>query len=73
MLMCKVTATADFYKDCHSDRGWIGTNYRARTQILNALSLCLPIELAHALKWGLSFLFIFFDICFFVRARFLVP
>ena len=73
MLMCKVSATAAFYKERHSDNGWIGTRYRARTQILNALLLCLLIELAHALKRGLSFLFVLFDMWIFVRARFLVP
>ena len=73
MLMCKVTAAADFYKDCHSDRGWIGTKYRARAQILSAVLLCLLIELAHALRRGLSFLFVFSVMWIFVRARFLVP
>ena len=50
MLMCRVNATADFYKERHSDSGWIGTKYRTRAQILNALLLCLLIELALALK-----------------------
>ena len=60
MLMCRVNATADFYKERHSDSGWIGTKYRTRAQILSALLLCLLIALAHALKRGLSFLFVFF-------------
>ena len=60
MLMCRVSATADFYKERRTDSGWIGTESRARTQILNALLLCLFIEFAHALKRGLSFLFVFF-------------
>ena len=59
MLMCRVSATADFYKKRHSDSGWIGTKYRARTQIFGELMLCLLIELAIALKQGLSFLFNF--------------
>ena len=73
MLMCRVSATADFYNKRHSSSGWIGTKNRARTQILNALLLCLLIELAHALRRGLSFLFVFFVMWIFVRARFLVP
>ena len=63
MLMCRVNATADFYKERHSDSGWIGTKYRTRAQILSALLLCLLIELAHALKRGLSFLSVFVDKC----------
>ena len=73
MLMCRVSATADFYKERRTDSGWIGTKIRARTQILNALLLCLFIELAHALKRGLSFLFVFCVLWIFVRARFLAP
>ena len=73
MLMCRVSATADFYKERHSDSGWIGTKYRARAQILSAVLLYLLIELAHALKRGLSFLFVFVHKWTFVRARFLVP
>ena len=73
MLMCRVSATADFYNERHSDSGWIRTKIRARTQILNALLLCLLIELAHALKRGLSFLFVFVHKWTFVRARFLLP
>ena len=73
MLMCRVNATADFYKERHSDSGWISTNYRTRAQILNALLLCLLIGLALALKRGLSFLFVFVHKWTFVRARFLVP
>ena len=73
MLMCRVSATADFYKERRTDSGWIGTESRARTQILNALLLCLLIELAHALRRGLSFLFVFFVVWISVRARFLVP
>ena len=73
MLMCRVNATADFYKERHSDSGWIGTKYRTRAQILSALLLCLLIELAHALKRGLSFLFGFVRKWTFVRARFLLP
>ena len=59
MLMCRVNATADFYKERHSDSGWIETKNGARTQILSALMLRLLIDLAHALKRGLSFLFVF--------------
>ena len=73
MLMCRVSATADFYNERHSDSGWIGTKNRARTQILNALLLCLLIKLAHALKRGPSFLFVSCVMWIFVRARFLVP
>ena len=73
MLMGKVSAMADFYKERHSDSGWIGTNYRACTQILKTLLLCLLIDLTHALKLGLLFLFACFDMWVSVRARFLVP
>ena len=73
MLMGRASATADFYKERHSDSGWIGTINRARIQTLNALLLCLLIELAHALKRGLSCLFVFGHKWTFVRARFLVP
>ena len=73
MLMCRVSATADFYNERHSDSGWIGTKNRARTHSLNALLLCLLIELALALKRGLSFLFVSCVMWNFVRARFLVP
>ena len=73
MLMCKVSATADFYNERYSSSGWIGTKNRARTQILNALLLCFLIELAHALKRGLSFLSVFSDTLIFVQARFVVP
>ena len=73
MLLCRASATADFYNEHHLDNGWIGTKNRARTQILNALLLCFLIELAHALKRGLSFLFVFSDMWISVQARFLVP
>ena len=63
MLMCRVNATADFFKERHSDSGWIGTNYRTRAQILSALLFFFLIELANALKRGLSFLFVFVDKC----------
>ena len=53
MLMCRMNATADFYKERHSDSGWIGTKYRARAQILSAVLLFLLIEFALALKRGL--------------------
>ena len=61
MLMCRVSATADFYEERHSDSGWIGAKYWASTQISSALLLCLLIALARALKRGLSFLFVFAD------------
>ena len=72
MLMCRVSATADFYKERHSDSGWIGTKFRARAQMFCELLLCLLIELAHALKRGLSFLFVVVHKWTFVRARFLL-
>ena len=59
MLMCRVSATADFYKKHNSDSGWIGTKNRARTYISNALLLLFADRINPCIEAGALFSFRF--------------